>query len=119
MGYDACHEGDDKFVHHKEHGESPPDDAAESVFEPWTILVVMAATINSMRIGSLVSPVGRFHPPLFTSMTTTVDFISGGRLSLGMGEGNSPDQFRMTDISIGKAWERTDMLEELEIIKTL
>lgn len=120
LGYDACYVGDDMFVHHMEQGDSPPEDAAESVFEPWTILAAMAATTNRMRIGSLVSPCGRRHPALFAKMTTMVDVISGGRLSLGMGAGNSPDQFRSMGIPFGTARERTDMLEEeLEIIFTL
>jgi alkanesulfonate monooxygenase SsuD/methylene tetrahydromethanopterin reductase-like flavin-dependent oxidoreductase (luciferase family) len=120
LGYDACYVGDDMFVHHMEQGDSPPEDAAESVFEPWTILAAMAATTNRMRIGSLVSPSGRRHPALFAKMTTMVDIISGGRLSLGMGAGNSPDQFRTMGIPFGTARERTDMLEEeLEIINTL
>jgi len=120
LGFDACYVGDDMFIHHMEQGDSPPTDAEEAVFETWTILAAMAATTNRMRIGSLVSPCGRRHPALFAKMTTVVDIISGGRLSLGMGAGNSPDQFRSMGIPFGTARERTDMLEEeLEIIKSL
>ena len=52
----------------------------------------MAETADRMRIGSLVSPAGRRHPALFAKMTSIVDIISNGRLTVGMGAGNSPDQ---------------------------
>ena len=55
------------------------------VYDPWTILPLMAETTERIRIGSLVSPAGRRHPALFAKMTSIVDIISNGRLIVGMG----------------------------------
>lgn len=120
LGFDACYMGDDVFVHHMDAHDAPQADAGESVYEAWTMLSAMAATTQRIRIGSLVSPCGRRHPVLFAKMTTMVDIISGGRLSLGMGAGNSPDQFGAMGIPFRSAVERTKMLaEELHIIRSL
>jgi alkanesulfonate monooxygenase SsuD/methylene tetrahydromethanopterin reductase-like flavin-dependent oxidoreductase (luciferase family) len=112
LDYDICYLGDDLFAHQ--------DDADVAVFEPWTLLPAMAATTKRMRIGSLVSPVGRRHPGLFAKMTTNVDLISGGRLIVGRGLGNAPEQ----QASLGQPYpppsERTAMLrEELVIMRSL
>jgi alkanesulfonate monooxygenase SsuD/methylene tetrahydromethanopterin reductase-like flavin-dependent oxidoreductase (luciferase family) len=120
LGFDACYVGDDLFTHHMDAKDEPQADAEDSVYETWTILSAMAATTRRMRIGSLVSPCNRRHPVLFAKMTTMVDIISGGRLSLGMGAGNAPDQYRSMGIPFKTPAERTAMLrEELQIIKAL
>lgn len=111
LGYDTCYMGDDLFPHPK---------VDLSVYDPWTILPAMAATTTRMRIGSLVSPAGRRHPGVFAKTTSITDVISGGRLIVGMGAGNAPEQQR----SVGQPYpgpaERTQMLrEELAILRSM
>ena len=111
LGYDACYMGDDLFPHYFD--DDPANAQARvEVYDPWTVMPAMAETTNHMRIGPLVSPCGRRHPALFAKITTLVDIISEGRLTVGMGAGNSPDQ----TLAVGKpylgATERAAKLEE-------
>jgi alkanesulfonate monooxygenase SsuD/methylene tetrahydromethanopterin reductase-like flavin-dependent oxidoreductase (luciferase family) len=118
LGFDACYAPDDISVHHMD--AVPHSDVGENVFETWTILSAVAGETKRMRIGSLVSPCGRRHPVMLAKMTSAVDVISGGRLTLGMGTGNSPDQYHSMGIPFPGPVERTAMLgEELHIIRSL
>ncbi|NIB38414.1 LLM class flavin-dependent oxidoreductase [Pseudomaricurvus alkylphenolicus] len=91
LGFDACYMGDDLFPHYFDDDVENAQSQVE-VYDPWTILPIMADSTSRMRIGSLVSPAGRRHPALFAKMTSIVDTISKGRLTVSMGAGNSPDQ---------------------------
>jgi alkanesulfonate monooxygenase SsuD/methylene tetrahydromethanopterin reductase-like flavin-dependent oxidoreductase (luciferase family) len=111
LGFDLCYLGDDFFPH-------PQMDA--NVFDPWSILPAMAATTTTMRMGSLVSPAGRRHPGLFAKMTTAVDHVSNGRLIVGMGAGNAPEQQATVHQPYLAAGPRTQMLrEELTVLHSL
>ena len=119
LGFDACYMGDDLFPHYFDTDPANAQGAVQ-VYDPWTILPVMAATTSRMRIGSLVSPAGRRHPALFAKMTSIVDIISGGRLTVSMGAGNSPDQRAALDEPLLKGVERAARLaEEVKIIDAL
>jgi hypothetical protein len=83
LGFDAIYIGDDLFPH---------PDVDTTVFDPWTVLPALAVSTSHVRLGSLVSPVGRRHPGLFAKITSGTDEISGGRLIVGMGAGNMPEQ---------------------------
>ena len=118
LGFDSCYTGDDIFTHHMD--GIPHPDADGFVFETWTVLTAMAATTDRMRIGPLVSPCGRRHPVLLAKMSSAVDIISSGRLTLGMGAGNSPAQYRSMGIPFLKPAERTVRLrEELHVIRSM
>lgn len=111
LGYDACYMGDDLFPHYFDDDPANAQGRVE-VYDPWTVLPAMAETTKRMRIGPLVSPCGRRHPALFAKMTTLVDIISEGRLTVGMGAGNAPDQTRAVGEPYLKATERAAKLEE-------
>ena len=111
LGYDACYLGDDLFPHYGDPDQSTAQSRVE-VYDPWTVLPVMAATTDRMRIGPLVTPCGRRHPALFAKITTMVDIISNGRLTVSMGAGNAPDQTRACGQPFLKPTERVAMLEE-------
>ncbi len=112
LGFHACYIGDDIFAHQANIGVG--------TFEPWTMLPAMATRTRHLRLGSLVSPVGRRHPGLFAKITTTADLLSGGRLIVGMGAGNAPEQQRSLGVEFPSARERVAMLgEELEILRSL
>ncbi len=111
LGYHACYIGDDLFAHQA--------DAGVGTFETWTMLPAMAACTSSMRIGSLVSPAGRRHPGLFAKITATADSLSGGRLIVGMGAGNAPEQQRSIGLPFLEPAQRVAMLEEeLQILRS-
>ena len=111
LGYDACYMGDDLFPHYFD--DDPANAQARvAVYDPWTVLPAMAETTRRMRIGPLVSPCGRRHPALFAKITTLVDIISEGRLTVSMGAGNAPDQTRAVGEPYLNGTERAAKLEE-------
>ena len=63
------------------------------VADSWVALTAIAAATERVRIGTLVSPVARARPETFALQTATLDRFSNGRLVVGAGLGNPPDQF--------------------------
>lgn len=61
--------------------------AAHAPWEGWSIISGLAATTTRIGIGSLVVCAGFRNPGLLAKMADTVDEISGGRFTLGLGAG--------------------------------
>jgi len=59
----------------------------------WTALTVVAVHTERLRLGSLVSCVYYRPAALLARMAADVDRMSGGRLVLGLGAGDIPDEF--------------------------
>jgi alkanesulfonate monooxygenase SsuD/methylene tetrahydromethanopterin reductase-like flavin-dependent oxidoreductase (luciferase family) len=57
------------------------------VSEPWTVLAAVATATDTLRLGTLVTPVARRRPWVLARQVTTVDHLSGGRAVLGVGLG--------------------------------
>ena len=57
------------------------------VFECWSMIAAIAAVTERLRIGSLVSPTTFRHPTVLANTAATIDQISHGRLTLGIGAG--------------------------------
>ncbi|UJW30534.1 LLM class flavin-dependent oxidoreductase [Saccharothrix sp. AJ9571] len=55
--------------------------------ECWSLLAGIACRTQTVRIGSLVSPVGFRNPRLLARIVAGVDQLSGGRLDVGLGSG--------------------------------
>jgi hypothetical protein len=56
-------------------------------FDPWITLSVMAMRTERIRIGTLITPVSRRRPWKLARETVTLDHLSKGRLTLGVGLG--------------------------------
>jgi alkanesulfonate monooxygenase SsuD/methylene tetrahydromethanopterin reductase-like flavin-dependent oxidoreductase (luciferase family) len=70
----------------------PPSEASEApigVWEGWSILAPLAATTRRIELGTFVVCSGFRNPALLAKMAATVDDISNGRLTLGLGAGNN------------------------------
>lgn len=63
----------------------PPSQAF--LFESWTMLAALARHTDRIRIGQLVSANGYRNPALQAKTASTVDALSNGRLTFGIGAG--------------------------------
>lgn len=59
-----------------------------AVGDPWIALAAMAAATSSVRLGPMVTPLARRRPVKVARETATLDVLSGGRLTLGVGLGS-------------------------------
>ncbi|WP_199523764.1 LLM class flavin-dependent oxidoreductase [Micromonospora craterilacus] len=58
------------------------------VADPWITLAAVATTTERLRLGPMVTPVARRRPTKLARETVTLDRLSGGRLTLGIGLGS-------------------------------
>ncbi|MEI8409006.1 MULTISPECIES: LLM class flavin-dependent oxidoreductase [unclassified Kribbella] len=58
-----------------------------AVADPWITLAAVAVATERLRIGPMVTPVARRRPVKLLRETTTLDVLSNGRLTLGVGLG--------------------------------
>src|SRR3954468_13483828 len=78
------------------------------------------AKTSRIRLGVLVSSNTFRHPAILLKEAVTVDHISGGRLTLGIGTGWNEDEHRRYGIELPAPPERVDRFEEaVEIISRL
>ena len=59
--------------------------------DPWVALSAMAASTSRIRIGPMVTPLARRRPVKVARETASLDILSDGRLTLGVGIGS--DEF--------------------------
>ncbi len=60
-----------------------------AVADPWVALAAVACATNSLRIGPLVTPLARRRVHKVARETVTLDLLSSGRLTLGVGLGSA------------------------------
>ena len=91
-----------------------PDDGP---WECWSVLTGLAEATERIELGSLVTATGYRNPALLAKIAATVDEISGGRLTLGLGAGWQEPEYR----AFGYPFDhRVDRFEEaLTIIRGL
>lgn len=59
----------------------------QPVLEGWTVLAALAVVTRRIRLATLATAVGYRNPAHLAKIAATVDLISGGRLTLGIGAG--------------------------------
>jgi alkanesulfonate monooxygenase SsuD/methylene tetrahydromethanopterin reductase-like flavin-dependent oxidoreductase (luciferase family) len=88
------------------------------VADPWITLTAIATATERMRFGPMVTPLARRRPAKVARETATLDHLSSGRLTLGVGLGS--DQFASEWSMTGEELDdrrRARMLDEsLEIL---
>jgi alkanesulfonate monooxygenase SsuD/methylene tetrahydromethanopterin reductase-like flavin-dependent oxidoreductase (luciferase family) len=60
------------------------------MLECFTLLGALAASTNTIGLGTLVANVANRHPAVLAAAASSVQRISNGRLTLGLGAGTSP-----------------------------
>ncbi|HZR43972.1 MAG TPA: LLM class F420-dependent oxidoreductase [Ktedonobacteraceae bacterium] len=62
-------------------------DPSQNLFECWTTVAALARDTRRVRIGQMVTYSGLRQPSLLAKMASTVDVMSHGRLTVGIGSG--------------------------------
>jgi len=64
-----------------------PVEQATRIADPWIMLTAIAMRTHRIRIGPLVTPIARRRPLKLAREVATLDLVSKGRLTLGLGLG--------------------------------
>ncbi len=110
LGYDALFRSD--------HYLSVDGVRERSSLDAWGTLCALAATTDTIRLGTLVSPATFRHPSVLAKLGVTADRISGGRIEIGIGTGWLEAEHRAYGFEFPPLKVRMDRLaEQLEIIR--
>lgn len=100
----------------------PHDDGDRSmpgeVLECWTTLSAIASATVSVRVGTLVVAATYRHPAVLANMAATLDRVSDGRLTLGIGAGWQVNEHRAYGISLPAPGARLRLFEEYVSVLT-
>lgn len=89
-------------------------------WEAYTLLAAVAASTDRIRLGTLITPCNRRHPAVLAKMASTVDHVSDGRLTVGMGPGDHEQYFRPWGMAFDAPSARiARLVEELEVMTKL
>lgn len=88
--------------------------------EGLTVMAAMSGHTKSLRLGMLVLNNNLRHPVITAKMINTIDHASAGRVEMGIGSGNIPNEFHVHGLTWPKFSERLDRLDEaLTLIRML
>ena len=62
--------------------------------DPWVALTAIATSTNRIRIGAMVTPLPRRRPWKFARETVSLDYLSSGRMIVGVGIGDALAEFK-------------------------
>ena len=80
--------------------------------ECWTTLTALLAQTRRIRAVPMVLANPYRHPAVLAKMAATLDVISAGRITLGIGAGGSGSDTRASGLPFPATRERCEMLEE-------
>lgn len=90
------------------------------VHECWSILPAVAATTTRIRLGPLVAPTSIHHPALLANRAATIDRLSNGRFTLGLGAGWQINEHRAYGFELEAPGARVSRFEEaIQIVRSL
>jgi probable F420-dependent oxidoreductase len=99
-------------------GDGTP--ARGDAYECWALLPALAAVTRRVRIGTLVSPTSVHHPALLAKRAATIDWLSGGRMVLGLGAGWQVNEHRAYGIELEPPGKRVSRFSEaIQVVRSL
>lgn len=98
----------------------PGATGTEPVLECGSLAAALGAAVPGIRIGTLVYGNTYRHPALLANMAATVDRITGGRFTLGVGAGWQANEHEQYGIELPPVKQRLDrFVEALHVLKGL
>ena len=94
-----------------------PDDRYMRTLDPWVSLSMAAAVTSTIRLGTAVALPSQHDPIALAKTIASLDHLSGGRVTLGVGFGWNIDE--LTDHGVAAASRRTVLREYLEAMQAL
>lgn len=64
-----------------------PETEPQDISDPWTCLAVAAVATERIRLGTMITPATRRRPIKLARETLSIDLLSKGRMTLGLGLG--------------------------------
>jgi probable F420-dependent oxidoreductase len=93
------------------------DRVAYDNLEPLTMLAAAAGTTQRIRLGTSVLLGNLRHPSHLAKIVATLDFISNGRMTLGLGFGSRESDYKAVEVPFDKRGSRA--VEQVNLIKRL
>jgi probable F420-dependent oxidoreductase len=94
-----------------------PDDRYMRTLDPWVSLSMAAAVTATIRLGTAVALPAEHDPITLAKTIASLDHLSGGRVTLGVGFGWNTDE--LTDHGVPAQRRRTVLREYLEAMQAL
>jgi probable F420-dependent oxidoreductase len=94
-----------------------PDDRYMRTLDPWVSLSMAAAVTSRIRLGTAVALPAEHDPITLAKTIASLDHLSGGRVTLGIGFGWNTDE--LADHGVPPARRRTALREYLEAMQAL
>jgi alkanesulfonate monooxygenase SsuD/methylene tetrahydromethanopterin reductase-like flavin-dependent oxidoreductase (luciferase family) len=111
LGYDSIWVGDHLLY------RGPGDTEPRGPWECWSMLAALAAGTERIELGPLVASTSFHAPAMLAKKAATVDEISGGRLTLGLGAGWNETEYTAFGFPFDHRISRFE--EAFTIIRTL
>jgi probable F420-dependent oxidoreductase len=99
-----------------ENGQAPIPPGS-GLLEPFTTLAFLAGMTTTVRLGTAMCLLPQRNPVYTAKEVATVDWLSGGRVDLGVGVGWLREEFEAVAVPWERRGDRTD--EYLQVLQTL
>jgi probable F420-dependent oxidoreductase len=94
-----------------------PAPAGSGLLEPMVTLSYLAARTSTVRLGTAMLLLPQRNPVYTAKAVSSLDWLSNGRVDLGIGVGWLKEEFDALNVPWGQRGRRTD--EYLEVLRTL
>lgn len=94
-----------------------PAPSGTGLLEPLNTLAFLAATTSTIRLGTAMVLLPQRNPVYTAKEVATLDWLSNGRVDLGVGVGWLEEEFRAVNVPWPRRGRRCD--EYLEVLRTL
>ena len=92
------------------------DRPEDGILEGTGVLAALASATTRVRLANLVLSITYRHPAVLANWAATVDHVSDGRLTLGLGTGWQGNEHRQYGLELGRRSERVDRFAEALVV---